>query len=104
MSYRAALTGDGSTGPIEERLGRRLLRLGDPESAEGACLLEDGRVDLTGPDGERLGRVRPVNANRHLLERLEERLALERPGPDRSGLVEGIDRLKQRSSEFKVPG
>ena len=103
MSYRATLTGDGSPGPIEERLGRRLLRLVDAASAEGACLLDDGRVDLTGPDGERLGRVRPASAYRRLLQRLEARLSQERPGPDRPGLVEGIDRLKKRSSELKAP-
>lgn len=96
MSYRAALTGDGSPGPIEERLGRRLLRLVDAESAEGTCLLDAGRVDLTGPDGERLGRVRPESVYRSLLQRLEGRLARERPGPDRSGLAEGIDRLKKK--------
>lgn len=94
--YRGTLTGDGSPGPIEERLGRRLLRLVDPFSAEGACLLESGRVDLTGPDGERLGCVAPDSAHRLLLERLEQRLARDHASPERPELVDGIGRLKAR--------
>lgn len=100
--YRGTLTGDGDLGPIEERLGRRLVRLVDPASAEGVSLLDDGRVDLTGPDGERLGCLPPDSAYRVLLERLEERLAREGPGPERSDLADGIDRLKRRKAGLKA--
>ena len=55
--FRGTLSGDGRPGPIEERIGRRLVRLVDPESREGMRLLEEGDVDLVGPDGEQLGRV-----------------------------------------------
>ena len=33
-TFRGTLSGDGRPGPIEERLGRRLIRLIDPESDE----------------------------------------------------------------------
>ncbi len=45
-TFRGTLSGDGRPGPIEERLGRRLIRLIDPESDEGMRLLSEGRVDL----------------------------------------------------------
>ena len=49
--------GDGRLGPIEERIGRRLIRLVDPQSEEGRALLDSGAVDLLGPEGERFGRI-----------------------------------------------
>ena len=45
-TYRAALLGDGSVLPIEERLGKRILRTIQPESSEGRGLLRSGRVVL----------------------------------------------------------
>jgi hypothetical protein len=45
-SYRAALLGDGCVLPIEERLGRRLLRTIEPASSEGRRLLGSGQVSL----------------------------------------------------------
>ena len=72
-TFRGTLSGDGRPGPIEERLGRRLIRLIDPESDEGVRLLSEGCVDLLGPDGTRLGTVRAADALRRLRERLENR-------------------------------
>ena len=47
-TYRGTLSGDGRPGPIEVRLGRRLIRTIDPESLEGTRLLIAGVVDLIG--------------------------------------------------------
>lgn len=71
---RATVSGDGSPGPIEERIGRKLVRLVDPGSAEGSQLLRAGRVELVGPGGERLGRIDVEEARRRLTQRLVERL------------------------------
>lgn len=51
-TYRAALLGDGSVLPIEERLGRRILRTIEPESSEGRRLLGAGQVILRGETEE----------------------------------------------------
>ena len=85
-TFRGTLSGDGRPGPIEERLGRRLIRLIDPESDQGVGLLSEGRVDLLGPDGTRLGTVRAADALRRLRRRLEQRAHGEIP--------QGIDRLE----------
>jgi len=50
--FCGTLVGDGRPGPIEERIGRRLVRLVDPLSDEGVRLLAGGEVELVGPDGE----------------------------------------------------
>ena len=76
-TLRAILTGTGRAGPIEERLGRRLVRLVDPESAEGRTLLDSGRVTLIGPEGETLGPIAIESAWLRLRARLER--ALEDP-------------------------
>ena len=85
-TFRGTLSGDGRPGPIEERLGRRLIRLINPESDEGVRLLSEGRVDLLGPDGTRLGMVRAADALRRLRQRLEQNTQHEIPTP-------GLDRL-----------
>ena len=85
-TFRGTLSGDGRPGPIEERLGRRLIRLIDPESDQGVRLLSEGRVDLLGPDGTRLGTVRAADALRRLRRRLEQRAHGEIP--------QWIDRLE----------
>lgn len=72
---RVTLLGDGSPGPIEARIGRRLIRLVDPGSEEGVWLLGSRRVELVGPGGEQFGRVRLKEAWRRLSKRLERRLA-----------------------------
>ncbi len=82
---RAILLGDGTAGPIEVRLGRRLMRLVPPDSREGRRLLGEGRVDLIGPDGERLGRIPIEEARRRLRERLERLLECPRTGPRGGG-------------------
>ena len=73
--FRATITGVGELGPIEERLGRRLVRLVDPGSREGAALLRAGEVTLVGPEGAPLGRVGLDAARRMLERRLMDRLA-----------------------------
>jgi hypothetical protein len=88
---RATLAGDGRPGPIEERIGRRLVRLVDPSSEEGLGLLRSGCVELVGPEGESFGLLRPEEASRILRERLERRLA--DPGADASALRDGLSRL-----------
>jgi hypothetical protein len=91
--FRGTLSGDGRPGPIEERIGRRLVRLLDPESDEGLRLLDDGAVELVGPEGDTLGQVRLREAYRQLRERLERRLFDEEQPPRRSELQDGLDRL-----------
>jgi len=91
-TFRGTLSGDGRPGPIEERLGRRLIRLIDPESDEGLQLLVEGKVDLIGPDGTSLGTIRAADALKRLRKRLEERLE-HRSGPHGGDLADGLDRL-----------
>jgi hypothetical protein len=88
---RATLAGDGRPGPIEERIGRRLVRLVDPSSEEGFRLLRSGLVELIGPEGDALGRILPEEASRILRERLERRLA--DPDADAGALRDGLSRL-----------
>jgi hypothetical protein len=103
--YKGTLSGDGRLGPIEERLGRRLLRLVDPESDEGQKLLEQGDVELIGPDGEQLGRMRIEEAYAELIARLERRLTEIADPADQTGLEEGLQRLRRRSERtFSDPG
>ena len=91
---RATVAGDGMLGPIEERIGRRLMRLVDPRSDEGRSLLSSGSVELLGPGGEQFGCVHPSEALRRLRERLEQRLRDTPSGPDSSALREGLRRLE----------
>jgi hypothetical protein len=94
------LFGDGRPGPIEERMGRRLIRLVDPESEEGLDLLRSGRVDLVGPDGEHFGQMHPAEACRRLRHRLERRLADPDAQEDAEALREGLDRLEAWSERI----
>ena len=76
--YCSVLCGDGSVLPIEERLGRRLMRTIDPASAEGRDLLRRGWVSLRTPEGRNIeGRPLPEVYAR-LRDEVEARLA-ERP-------------------------
>jgi hypothetical protein len=88
--FRGTLSGDGTPGPIEERFGRRLLRLIDPESDEGLSLLDEGAVDLVGPDGEHLGQLTPREAYDKLLRRLERRLDRCLQDPEQQARREGL--------------
>ena len=81
--FRGTLQSDGDLGPIEERYGRRLMRLIDPESDEGTQLLDSGKVELLGPDGETFGPLKLREAYRRLCHQLERRL--ERLDDERSG-------------------
>jgi len=98
--FRATVLGDGSPGPIEERLGRKLLRVVDPSSAEGQRLLRSGSVEILGPGGENFGRIRMQEAWRQLIRRLEERLeSCDLQGEE---LVrEGLKRLRSRAARDK---
>ena len=72
--FRGTLRSDGDLGPIEERYGRRLMRLIDPESDEASALLDAGQVELLGPDGDTFGATTLEDAYGRLVARLEERL------------------------------
>ncbi len=98
MRRRATLSGDGCYGPIEERIGRRLVRLVDPASEEGLRLLRSGTVEMIGPEGDPLGCLLPEEACRVLRERLERRLA--DPDADAHALREGLARLAARSERL----
>lgn len=93
--------GDGRLGPIEERIGRRLIRLVDPQSEEGRALLDSAAVDLLGPEGERFGRIVPGELCRRLRERLERRLAIPSSGSEGSALREALRRLEARSRDVE---
>jgi hypothetical protein len=90
-TFRATISGVGLPGPIEERLGRRLVRIVDPASREGAMLLRDRQVTFIGPEGTAMGRLDLTEARRLLRQRLEGVLAgiLEAEGAEavRDGLV-----------------
>jgi hypothetical protein len=94
---RATVSGDGRLGPIEERIGRRLIRLVDPQSEEGRSLLDSHVVDLLGPGGEHFGCVDPAEARRRLRDRIEERLADPNSELDAEALREGLRRLDART-------
>jgi hypothetical protein len=98
--FKGTLSGDGCPGPIEERLGRKLVRLIDPESDEGRRLLAEGGVELLGPDGACLGRVSIGQAYAELIARLEERISEIGSPNDQAGLEEGLQRLRDRSARI----
>ncbi len=93
LRLRALMSHDGRVGPIEARLGRRLLRLLDPVSREGQALLREGRVELVAPGGDTLGRLTLEEAQRRLRSRLEARLADAGGEMQREALLEGLRRL-----------
>jgi hypothetical protein len=90
-TFRTTLSGIGRPGPIEERLGRRLIRIVRPDSKEGANLLRSGRVTFLGPEGESLGCADLTQARRLLRRRLEERLTGTELARD------GLARLRRES-------
>jgi hypothetical protein len=93
-SFRVALTPDGCPGPIEERIGRRLVRLVDPQSEEGRRLLDSEAIEWVGPDGDSLGRLSVEQAYDELFSRLE-RMLDERPDEARQRNIEScLERLK----------
>jgi len=81
-SYSALIRNDGTVLPIEERLGKRLLRTLAADSREGQGLLKRGFVTLKSPEGESFSGV-PMEA---ILERLSretsEKLARHAEDPE----------------------
>jgi len=67
--YASAIMGDGSILPIQESIGRRLLREIDPCCSEGRRLLIQGRVSLHAADGSPI----PDRRIEEVLDRLIER-------------------------------
>ena len=94
-TFRATITGVGRPGPIEERLGCRLVRIVDPASKEGATLLRDHQVTLIGPEGTALGRVNLDQARRLLERRLESVLAKLGGDDGAEAIREGLTRLRR---------
>src|SRR5258706_9124131 len=93
--FRATITGIGRPGPIEERLGWRLVRIVDPESREGAALLRTGQVTFIGPQGAALGRVDLEQARRLLKLRLESLLADVGGEDGAEAIRDGLVRLRR---------
>ena len=92
--FRVVLNGDGCPGPIEERIGRRLVRVVDPQSEDGQRLLDSEPIEWVGPDGDNLGRLSPQEAYEELFSRLE-RMLDERPDAARQRNIEScLERLK----------
>jgi hypothetical protein len=98
--FKGTLGRDGRPGPIEERYGRRLLRLVDPESEEGRKLLTEGDVDLVGPDGEHLGCISIIEAYEELTARLESRLDAIRDGADQTDFEAALKLLRSRAEKI----
>src|SRR5262245_6155001 len=94
-TFRATISGVGRPGPIEERLGWRLVRIVDPASREGVSLLRDRQVTVIGPEGPAFGRVDLDQARRLLRRRLESVLA-ERTGDEGAEAIrDGLVRLRR---------
>lgn len=94
-TFRATITGVGRPGPIEERLGCRLVRIVDPTSKEGASLLRDHKVTVIGPEGTALGRVNLSQARRLLRLRLEGVLARLGGDDGAEAIRDGLVRLRR---------
>ena len=94
-TFRATISGVGRPGPIEERLGWRLVRIVDPASREGATLLRDHQVTFIGPEGTALGRLDLDQARRVLRLRLENVLAEVRGDEGAEAIRDGLVRLRR---------
>ena len=94
-TFRATISGVGRPGPIEERLGWRLVRIVDPESKEGAALLRDRQVTFIGPEGTALGRLNLDQARRLLKLRLESVLAELGEDEGAEAIRDGLARLRR---------
>lgn len=92
-AFRATVSGDGRPGPIEERVGRRLLRIVNPLSEEGTRLLRSGQVEIVGPWGESFGRIDVREAWNRLVARLEKCLGDDRAADD--ALRAELNRLRE---------
>jgi DNA-directed RNA polymerase specialized sigma subunit len=87
-------------GLIEERLGKRLVRIIDPASKEGRTLLRTGKVTFVGPEGIALGRV-DLNHKRRLLA---TRLRTLRFSEEGKRLQESLDRHNQSEVDLREIG
>lgn len=96
-TFRATISGVGRPGPIEERLGWRLVRIVDPESKEGGRLLRDRQVTFIGPEGTALGRVDLDQARRMLKLRLLSVLAATGGRDHAEAIRDGLMRLRRAS-------
>ena len=74
--YGAVICVDGTLLPIEERLGRRLLRTLQPECRQARELLQKGRVNLVAADGRTFKGMRIEDVYDRLGAELRERLAV----------------------------
>lgn len=75
-SYCAVVRSDGTLLPIEERLGRRLLRSLAPGSREARGLLRRGCVTLTTSDGQKMTGLTIEEVYERLCSETNARLAL----------------------------
>jgi hypothetical protein len=94
-TFRATITGVGLLGPIEERLGWRLVRIVKPDSKEGQALVRERRVAFIGPEGTALGRIDLGEARRWLELRLRSVLADSERAESEDALRDGLVRLRQ---------
>ncbi len=96
--FRGTLRSDGDLGPIEERFGRRLMRLIDPHSEEASALLDAGRVELVGPDGDTLGATPLEQAYLKLERRLRAQLEQmdEELDSEFRTLADCLERVRER--------
>jgi hypothetical protein len=106
-SHRATLSGDGRPGPVEERIGRRLLRLLDPLGAEALALSAAQRIEWIGPEGDALGRVPVSDACAELKRRLERALQRshgsgEVASAERAAVASGLERLAVWSARLQA--
>lgn len=99
-TFRATITGVGRPGPIEERLGCRLVRILDPTSKEGATLLRDRQVTVIGPEGTALGRVNLIQARRLLKIRFESVLAKVGGDDGAEAVRDGLARLRRAGARI----
>lgn len=100
-ALRATLAGDGTPGPIEIRIGRRLVGLLEPSSREGRELLRSLAVELVGPEGENYGHVALPDAWRRMGDRLEDHLGHPAGSPDDDWLRESLARLRALESSLE---
>ena len=81
-TYSAVIRSDGSVLPIEERLGRRLLRTLPPDSAEGRQLLRRDCVTLLTADGRHLAGLSIEDVYERLREETASRLSEHPSDPE----------------------
>jgi hypothetical protein len=95
--YSAMIRADGTLFPVEERLGRRLLRTLPPDSREARELLRAGRVDLRSSAGTLYRRLPLETVYDRLCAETRDRLA-ERPRSSewRSSCLSALAALRRR--------